>query len=645
MANQGGQPSATTLFGPVDVAASGNELFVADSGNNRILVYALNTTGPVATATRVIGQLDFPYSAANLVVGDEFFTAGSLSSVSGSAILDLSATPPHLYVADTYNNRVLGFNNFTGAIDGQKADIVIGQPDLLHTTINYPSNVATTPNAQGLSRPSGLAVDSAGNLYVADTLNSRILRFPTPFAPGITAPETADLVIGQENFTSVVTDPTALTMSAPISLAFTQAGADTTMANSGYLVAADAGQNRVLLFKKPFSNGMSASLELGQPDFTSASASAATTGFSSPRGVAVDPLDRILVADAGNARVAVFDVVQNLTNDPVPSFFLTTGLNAPVSIGMAQSGQFWVADAGQNQLLHYKSVDQLPISSYASDATQRAVSPRSAFVDPFNNLLVADGINRVLYFAPGLGIVNAANYISGRALAPGAFAAIFPAVSKNILAGGTASATSLPLPTTLSGTQVLVNGNPSALFFVSPGQINLPFSLSLPMGGTVDLQVVAPATGQIYGGAEVSLSSASPGLFTTGGTGTGQVAALNQDFSVNSATNPQVRGGVISLFGTGQGFVGNAPPDGQASTGLVPTALHPQILLGGMFVPDANIQYSGLAPTLVGVWQINFQVPTTVTAGNNVPIIVLMNSIPSNNPSTPGQISTTIALK
>jgi len=54
---------------------------------------------------------------------------------------------------------------------------------------------------------------------------------------------------------------------------------------------------------------------------------------------------------------------------------------------------------------------------------------------------------------------------------------------------------------------------------------------------------------------------------------------------------------------------------------------------------------AGLAPTLVGVWQINFQVPTTVTAGNDVPIVVIMNSIPSDNPSVQGQISTTIALK
>jgi uncharacterized protein (TIGR03437 family) len=314
---------------------------------------------------------------------------------------------------------------------------------------------------------------------------------------------------------------------------------------------------------------------------------------------------------------------------------------------MAQTGKFWVADGGQNQLLHYTSVDQLPIANYASDAAQRAVSPRSAFVDAFGNLLAADGINRILYFAPGLGVVNAANYISGRALAPGTFAAIFPAAgTTDILASGTASAASFPLPTTLAGTQVIVNGNASALFFASPGQINLPLSMSLPAGGTVDLQVVAPATGQIYGGAEVSLSSASPGFFTTGGTGTGQVAAINQiDGSVNSATNPVVRGDYIELFGTGQGIVANAPPDGQAATGPVPTAVDPQILLGGAYVPSANIQYSGLAPTLVGVWQINFQVPTTVTAGNSVPIVVIMNSIPSDNPSVPGQISTTIALK
>jgi uncharacterized protein (TIGR03437 family) len=648
MANQGGPVSATTLSSPVDVAASTTEVFVVDGLNHRVLVFPITNSSPASMPSRVIGQLDFPYNAPNLVIGQEFFTAGGASSVSGSAILDLSATPPHLYVADTANNRVLGFKDFTSLANGQVADLVIGQPDLFHTTLNYPTNVGTTPNAQGLNSPTSVAVDSAGNLYVADAFNSRVLRFPAPFASGMTNLETADLVLGQSDFVSIVTDPTARTMNVPVSIAFTVEGADASMANSGYLVVSDANHNRVLFFAKPFSNGMSATLVLGQTSLNASSASATTTGLSSPLGVAVDPQDNIVVADTGNSRVEVFGPVQSISNGAAPSFSLNAAFSTPLGIGMAPSGQFWVADGGQNHLLHFPSISQLAISGYASDATLSAVSPRSAFVDSFSNLLVADGVNRLLYYAPAVAVVNAANYIPGRPLAPGAIAALFPSISTNMLAGGTATAPSgvFPLPTTLANTQVIVNNNASALFFVSPGQINLPLSMSLPSAGTVDLQVVQSTTGQIYGGAELALSSASPGLFTNGGTGSGEVAAINVvDGTINSATNQVARGAYITLYGTGQGFVANAPADGTAATGPIPTAVNPQILLGGAFLPATDIQYSGLAPDLVGVWQINFQIPMATTPGNAVPVIVLMNSIPSDNPSVPGQIAATIAVK
>jgi uncharacterized protein (TIGR03437 family) len=284
------------------------------------------------------------------------------------------------------------------------------------------------------------------------------------------------------------------------------------------------------------------------------------------------------------------------------------------------------------------------------------LSPRSVAADSYNNLVVADGINRILYYVPGLAMVNAANYLTGRPLAPGAFTAIFPAAPTstgnsgsatppNVIAAGTDSATSFPLPTTLADTQVIVNGTPSSLLFVSPGQINLPLSLSLPTGGTVDVQTVRASTGQVYGGGELQLASASPGLFVIGGGQTGQVAALNQDGTVNSATNPVLRGQVIQLYGTGQGVVPGAPPDGQPGTGPLPTPTNPQILLGTSFVPAANIQYSGLAPALVGVWQINLQIPTSAPTGSGTPITVFMNSIPSNNPAQPNQIVTAIAIK
>jgi len=650
MANEGNaDASSSTLAFPVDMANSATELFVVDSLNNRVLVFPLIPSGPSAAASRVIGQLGFPYWAVNLVEGKEFNLSGSTAGASGSAILDLSATPPHLYVADTGNNRILGFKDFTHVQNGQVADLVIGQPDLFRTIVNYPSNDPTMPNQQGLNGPSSLTLDSAGNLYVADTFNSRILRFPTPFAPpsGNTTLESADIVLGQSNFTSIVTDPSARTMSAPIALAFTQAGADVSNATGGWLLAADAIHNRVLFFPKPLSTGMSAVTVLGQPNFTSIAAASTASGLSSPRGMALDPQDRVVVADTGNVRVQVFDQAENLSNGAVASFSLTVGLSQPSSIAMASTGQFWVGDtaSGTNLLYHYPPIAQLPAENYASDASQPAISPRSGFVDQYNNLLVADGINRVLYFAPQVAAVNAASYIPGRPLAPGTFAAIFPSVSSNPIANGTQNVTAFPLPTVLSDTQVIINGTPAPLFFVSPGQINLPLSLNLPTAGTVDLEVIRQSTGQVYGGAELDLATASPALFTNGGTGTGQVAALNQDNSVNSPTNPLARGQVIQLFGTGQGLVSNAPPDGMPSTGLSPSTATPQVLIGSTFVPPANVQYSGLAPDLIGIWQINVLIPLTATAGNYVPIQVFMNSIPSNNPANPAEVSTTLSIK
>ena len=648
-ANMGGLPSATTLNLPVDVAFAGGELFVSDNANNRVVVYPSASSGTSQTASRVIGQLDFPYNAPNLAEGKEFNLAGSLSNgVSGSAVLDFSTSPPHLYVADTVNNRVLGFNDFRHLATGQKADLVIGQPDFSSTARNYPSNSNTSPTQQSLNNPSSLAVDSVGNLYVADTFNGRVLRFPAPFLSGTTAMESADLVLGQRDFGSNVTDATARTLTAPVSLAFTQAGADTTQTSSGYLLVADANQSRVLIFPKPFSNGLAATKEIGQASFTSVTTGSDANHLTNPFAVAVDPVDRVLIADTGNRRIQVFDTVGNLPAVyPAPSFSITNGLSAPLSIGMAASGQFWVADANANQVLHFASIDQLPLKNYTSDAAQPAISPRSAFVDSFSNLLIADGLNRVLYFAPGLAAVNAANYISGKALAPGAFAAVFPDVSTNVIAPGSGSATSFPLPTTVADTQVLVNGNASPLFFVSPGQINLPLSMGLPTSGTVDVQVLRQSTGQVYGIAELSLNTASPALFTLTGTGSGQVAAINvTDGTVNSSKNPVARGQYVTLFGTGQGFVPNAPPDGQASSGPVPTIYLPQILLAGsLLVPNSGIQYSGLAPSLAGVWQINFQIPATAPTGGAVPIKVLMNSIPSDNLQVPGQISVTIAIK
>ena len=211
------------------------------------------------------------------------------------------------------------------------------------------------------------------------------------------------------------------------------------------------------------------------------------------------------MADTGNNRVQIFNPAASINNDDTASVSIS-GLGAPASITSNAAG-FWVANAGQNQLLHYPAVSQLGLVNNASNASQPALGPFSAFLDSYSNLLVADNANRVLYFAPGLSVVSSASY-SPRALTAGMTASVFPATQSNssssgsmpnIIAAGTGTFSMLPLPYVLGDTQVLVNNTAAPLFYVSPGQINLVLPNELPTGGTANLEIMRQSTGQISG--------------------------------------------------------------------------------------------------------------------------------------------------
>jgi uncharacterized protein (TIGR03437 family) len=640
-------PLPSTLNLPLGVAASTTEVFIADGSNNRVLVYEIQGSGiPSAGASRAFGQVFTNVNSPNLIEGREFNFVTS-TGVTGTVLIDRSATPPHLYVADSANNRILCFKDASRVNPGDFADLIIGQGNGVTSLANFPVGDPTRPSATSLNGPSGMALDANGNLWVADSGNGRVLRFPAPFAQAGGGMPTANLVIGQANFTAQLTDSTMTNLHAPIGVALT---------SDGSLLVSDIFQNRVLYFQQPLASSMAATKVIGQTDFFSSAPNgtpADPAHFNAPAGIATDAQDRLYVCDSGGKRVAIFSSPAFLpTAGAQPVFSLASGFTQPIAISIGpstatQPGELWVADPGANQLIHFPAFARLSQTSTPDGAIPVNTALSSTY-DNFGNIVAADGANRVLFYVPLISVSNAANYLS-RAVAPGSIVSIFPApaTSGNVLAASTTNFTSLanpiPLPTVLGDTQVLVNLQPANLFYVSPTQINLPLPSTLPSSGTVDIRVVSQSTGRIYGAADLSLTPVSPGLFTLNATGFGQLAALNDDNTVNGPGNPLTRGHVIQIFGTGQGAVTGGPADGMLDTGLAPTVVAPQVQISTITVPASNVIYSGLAPGLIGVWQIDVLVPTTVTAGASVPVVISLSSVPSTDPSS--NLRTTIALQ
>ena len=212
-------------------------------------------------------------------------------------------------------------------------------------------------------------------------------------------------------------------------------------------------------------------------------------------------------------------------------------------------------------------------------------------------------------------VLNGASFIQ-ESVSPGEIVAIFGAnvgPSTQLPAkNGTKGAVS----NTLGNVQQLFDNVASPLLKVSASNVRtvVPFGVS----GTTQM-VLQTAAGQ-SSVASLPVVAATPALFTSSGLGSGQASALNQDGSVNSATNPATAGSVISLFATG---LGQTSPNG-VDGAIVGSALSTPNLpisanVGGL---ASEIVYAGAAPGMIdGTFQINVRLPLNVATG---PVVLLV---------------------
>jgi uncharacterized protein (TIGR03437 family) len=228
-----------------------------------------------------------------------------------------------------------------------------------------------------------------------------------------------------------------------------------------------------------------------------------------------------------------------------------------------------------------------------------------------------------------LAIVNSASYLKPGIVTPGSWAAVFG----DDLADAQQIAASAPFPDQLGATRIELGGEPLPLLFVDKGQVNALIPRTL--NPNVPQQLVVIRGERVSVPLELGLVSELPALYSTNQAGTGQGAILLANTATlagppGPGSQPAERGGFIQIYATGLGPVSNAPPDGAPAPSTPPlatTLTQPVVTIGGA---EAPVLFSGLAPGLVGLYQINVQVPAGAPAGDAVPVVLRLGNATSN---------------
>ena len=474
-----------------------------------------------------------------------------------------------------------------------------------------------------LNLPGGIAFDPSGNLYIADTGNHAIRKIS---GGNIT---TVAGMITQPGYGGDLGPATSANLIGPTAVAFDAKG--------NYYIS-DTGNNLI--------RWVNITTGIINTYVGASGGSTGTAGkLSSPNGLAFDVFGALYIADSGHQSVdkfvlpSVFSLFAGNQNagfsgDGGPA--ISAKLNKPTGIVIDAAGNMYVADTNNSRIRKItpdgiiNTIAGKGGANYGGDggiATSALLSfPHSIAVSPNGTVYIADTGNQVIRTLvptfPAIypnGVTNAASYATR--ISPGALAAIFGTGfgSSTFLADdGFAWPT-----TTTSLVSVQVNGVPAPLYYVSPVQINFQVPWATPTTGTVNVAVLV--NGGSSNIAAVSVATAAPGLFVMPSL---QAAVLNPDYSINTPSNPAQVGTTVFAYLTGSGPVSPPAKDGIPAplTSLVYAQASSSATIGGL---PATVSFAGLAPGFIGEVQMNIIVPAGLAPGS-YPLSVTIDGQTSN---------------
>jgi len=575
----GGSATAGWLRYPGGVAVdlSGN-IFISDAGNQRIRRVAPN--GIISTLAGN-GVLGFSGDGGPATAASLYDAAGLAADAAGN-----------VFFADVNNYRVRKVTPNGGITTVAGRDSVY----------NY-SGDGGPATAADLRYPGGVAVDGAGNVFIADTGNYRV-RKVTPdgdisTVAGIGSPAGWNPYGRPWSFDGV-----------PATLSGVYADA-VAVDSKGNLFIAGGGRVR-----KVSPDGIITTIAGGSGSVCPGDSGPATLAALSAVGVAVDAAGNIFAADSANNRIrkiapdgTIWTVAGNGTSafsgDGGPA--TRAGLSAN-GVAVDNAGSLYIADFINNRIRKVLN----PIDS----ADVPCVPPAPSFSARLRNS------------------ASHSNDIAAGSIASLYGSNLTPAFSD------WEQATGFPLPISLKDVTVQLNGIAAPLLYVSWSQVNLlvPWELmgQNPIYADVTVKGISVSTGtdpvQYF-----TINRAAPGVFFGPGLlpAQGVVQIANTAIFAAPVTStflpgrPAKRGEYVTIWCTGLGDVTNRPPSGAAASSipLSVTLAMPTVTIGGK---AAAVSFSGLAPGFVGLYQINAQVPADAPVGERVPLTVTQAGVLGN---------------